>query len=348
MGSTFYIEGTATNPEDLQRIQNLILRTPALGYGQISSGMYDRFQNNDGIDTVHSVYILGSGYCTPVETTYTGNSQVAWSATVDSGYNTFANYGVRMTYKPENVWYGGNQVRVTLKAHETSSANFLHVCFAQWMGASYGCQAVGEFGDSTFKELKFSGNNGCSIAAGQTLTSDWLDFFVDATLPYMTIMSMSSATNNYAAGGGNDWAYFKANGASDYNVANPGGYDGAQAAYFTSQVEVRTYWPVQGMSLISVPRIESSAVSFARATVLVRNFDSSTKIYVSSSWDSPPTWTELTNLTLVASDVESPNVSQYTSDLVAVSGSEGQPMRWKMTTDAGNSTQCYGVSLSWK
>jgi hypothetical protein len=421
-----------------------------------------------------------------------------WALSLTDLESGHEGYNYRQCHSSGNLSVSGTQVRVTFKAY-SSGGNFgvVHASFAEDDGSG---NAVGAFGGSQFKELLFSGVSGFNIAAGQTITSDWLTFTVDKTKNYWTDMAFSASSarcsRNIASG---DGAYWKAAAAADWNVQTVSGYtlatsfgigvskievqstgtptdlcalytntiqlnssvwatithvtatqtlNGASMAWHAASVNkgnsaekwwvylsstwrsivelvsgtwkyrdaggtlqaatinsrlgalaqafgisqnqmnatalaaiteaqwatpfvagtldfacglqasgdnvpMLDKWTVtytktyegQDMVLISQPVNALVVANNAIATLLMYNIHSSTKVYVSTA--TSPSWTELTGLTKVASTIGGAGIDQYSSDLISITGSADKSMRWKVETDAGHSTLCYGVALNW-
>lgn len=344
MGSTSHIPIVMSDGEIETRrraIQNLLLQAAnadGITHGQLVNGMFDRFVDTNGIDG-SSVYTFGTGVCTT-----TTDRNTSWGPYVLNIPNPGAtNLGVRQIHFASEISVGGSQIRLTLMGPESYGPTVLsHVCFAERSGSTVG--ATGSFGSSTFKEVLFSSQAGCYIPQGGTLVSDWLDFNLDESKDYMTILTFGATNANYQMMLRTSGIYMKGSATGDYNVQSPSGY-----SYYTDEMwcvsKIETQNGDQDMVLISHPVTALFTPSSATASVLVKNIDVSTKVYVSSS--NTPSWTELTNLALVASDVGEVGVNQYTSDLVDIPGSSDRSMRWKFETDAGYDTACYGVCLNW-
>jgi hypothetical protein len=110
--------------------------------------------------------------------------------------------------------------------------------------------------------------------------------------------------------------------------------------------EVQEMWVYQvapkHLDLVSTAHTAGAVPSVAGASVLLKNKDASTKVYVSTT--ATPAWTEMTGLVKVADLVGS--VGQYATDVVALPTPSDQ-MRIRVCSDHLASTEIYGWALSW-
>jgi hypothetical protein len=101
----------------------------------------------------------------------------------------------------------------------------------------------------------------------------------------------------------------------------------------------------QNMVLISDSTTISPVITKASASVLVKNYDASVAVSVSTA--TSPSYTELTGLSKVASNVGGAGIDQYASDEIAVTGSADKALRWKVEMDVGNDSELHGVVVNY-
>ncbi|MCX5861663.1 MAG: hypothetical protein NTW27_06040 [Deltaproteobacteria bacterium] len=96
-----------------------------------------------------------------------------------------------------------------------------------------------------------------------------------------------------------------------------------------------------GLNLISTAQAVAVAPDRVMASVLLKNKDASTKVYVSTAV--VPSWNELTGLAQVA--VLAGSVIQYATDLVDVTGAD--QVRVRVVSDSGLATEVHGWAVNW-
>lgn len=150
----------------------------------------------------------GGGYTDPVS---------VWSKTLNYETNGWANYSLRN--QAISLSGGGNQARVRFQAGPSGPFVIANAAIGIKAAAGNAWDTV-----AVPVELLFSGASGCSITAGQMLTSDWADLTFLSTDTLIVVI-------DYAASGGYleavqspaSHAFYKA--ATDsYNVAAPAGF----------------------------------------------------------------------------------------------------------------------------
>lgn len=138
---------------------------------------------------------------------------------------------------------GGSQgqTRVTFKANSTVGWKVDHCSFGKWTGTSANGPTT-----TTPKELTFSGASGFSIAAGGTITSDFVSdpasyTSSDSLIVIMDFTAGGTLGNEKINNGPVTGADLQFNAASaSYNVASPTGYtDGGAVVAGVSLIEVQ-------------------------------------------------------------------------------------------------------------
>jgi hypothetical protein len=301
--------------------------------------MYDRFLNENGIDG-SSVYTFGTGYCTSVEGVVSaavnlipsgdGDLSSGWTggplwslvddppaspddnATFCANYTNVGGYGYFAFPTPDISPYATiTNVRVYVRSKLQTTGTLKIRSAVKVNGTRYG-----------------------TVATEFTVTSSW------ATYDY------TFSTNPDT---GLAWIAEDILGTGPHPLQQIGVYsstNNANGICFTQLYgTVTRYISAQNMVLISNPVTSSRIASQGRAVALVKNIDASTKIYISSA--TSPSWTELTNLTLVNANIGGPGINLYLSDIVAIPYSADKAMRWKAETDEGHGTLVYRVATDW-
>lgn len=143
---------------------------------------------------------------------------VVWSRTLSADNGNWSGYAIRC--RANSLSGGGDQVRVRFVA---AAANPF---------STTNC-SIGVLGGATFPsmttnppvQLKFSGANGFSIAAGATIISDWANLNFTSSDVLVIDIDFAVATNyiKVDGGGGVNDAHYKA-ATADYNNATVSGY----------------------------------------------------------------------------------------------------------------------------
>jgi hypothetical protein len=151
---------------------------------------------------------LGLSSATPT------TSSVAFTQTLNTNdaANGSANYSQRLVCP--SIASGGTQIRVTLVA---STANTFHL-----NNVSIGKQTTTYNTVATPVELKFGGVSGFTIAAGQTITSDWASFTSSHgdNLIVVTDYAGSNANSRFTSSGGLRYYLLS---VATFNQATPAG-----------------------------------------------------------------------------------------------------------------------------
>lgn len=199
-------------------------------------------QDNYSIEKVRNeiAALLASGTQTRGTLTYADAQALpitSWQKTLGTAGDTAAGAGIRVIHAAASISTSGKQVRVAIYAPVGGSV-LSHVCFAEHAGDG---AAAGAFGGPKFKELLFGGSPGINEAG--IIQSDWLDFDVDETKEYMTVIAVSGAgtTGLQYNGTTGEGTYEKAAANTDYNSQAISGYtNNAASTYFVYNVQVRT------------------------------------------------------------------------------------------------------------
>lgn len=156
---------------------------------------------------------------------------VVWSRSLTTDNNNWSGYCIRT--KNVSLSGGGDQIRVRFVASGSQALAVAHVGVAKVGSATWPSTQLAPI------ELKFGGANGFSIAAGATITSDWLNFpFSSSDTIVVSIGFVVGTAGIKIDGGGsaND-AAFKAGAASDALVASVSGYSNNGFVRLVDQIE---------------------------------------------------------------------------------------------------------------
>jgi hypothetical protein len=282
----------------------------------MSNGMFDRFKDSDGIDG-SSVYALGTGYCeSPV-----GEEDTVGAATAG---NTTLGVNPQTAFEQSAV-IPANATVTEFSIYSSNTINSLQFGIAKVNGSNYDLVSMG----STVNKTQTGAQtfSGYSYAPGV------------ACYPAVYIPTSMNSVLQTSGSGQSHVGYTYGN---KFDLTDQQFTDQTPSMLRISA----TYTvPGQNMVLISDPVTALAITSKAIVSILIKNIHTSTKVYVSSA--SSPSWTELTGLVKVSSNVGGSGIDHYATDLLVYSGSADKSMRWKVETDTGHSTQCYGVALNW-
>lgn len=165
---------------------------------------------------------------------------VIWTSSLVSNGNNFQNYCIRNRCGPISA--GGNQVRVRFVASGTQ----VMIVDNASIGVLGGATAPNCTTNPPVR-LTFSGANGFSIAAGASITSDWVNLTFLSSDAFIVDHDFNSTASGHKEGGGNtgSLAYFRA--AYDgYNLATVTGFSASSAGY------VRGIDQIEGQTVSSV------------------------------------------------------------------------------------------------
>lgn len=170
------------------------------------------------------------------------DTATACTQSLDENNPNTTGYSLRTIVPTAQIAGRGDKVRVTFKAHPSSSFNADNV--------SIGIHDSAGSTISTPVELLFSTASGFSLTAGQTITSDWLDFSFEETDDLVIICDYgdSAGFRNY---GTETWGdtYYKA-ASNSYNVADISGLSYShQTGYVDLFTTIETQEVVTGADL---------------------------------------------------------------------------------------------------
>lgn len=239
-------------------------------------------------------YALSYVYGTTTEGTTALNESLtettSWSVTLNSDDDVNRSNASFRTYIPASVIStSGTQVRVTFVAAIGFAFALDHASIAL---CSSGADAA-----ETPTELLFSGASGFSIAAGQTITSDWTTFTLTESSGYLVISDLSSASTNRPrrrAYGGTYQTYYKAS-TDSYNVADVSGFVqvGSNYIYCINKIEVRnSTYPTTSIYTVTTNdagQIDCSGWSDMNSATASEDLNSQTAYYA-TSFDDRITW----------------------------------------------------------
>jgi hypothetical protein len=109
---------------------------------------------------------------------------------------------------------------------------------------------------------------------------------------------------------------------------------------FTQEMWVYQVAP-KHLDLVSTAHTAGAVPSVAGASVLLKNKDATTKVYVSTT--ATPAWTEMTGLVKTATLAES--IEHYATDKVEVNGSD--QVRLRLMSDHLQNTELHGWAMNW-
>ncbi|QPJ61471.1 MAG: hypothetical protein G3M70_06045 [Candidatus Nitronauta litoralis] len=314
----------------------------ALGQLNLVDGIVNPFSNENEIDLPASsgqVYdATGDFYKNGV-----GSPKATWSKTVDSSVGGAAGFSMRNVVNAINLTSDGAFVRVTLSAPATGEGLKIdNVSIGERSGATADTVAAPV-------SLLFGGNAGTgTIAAGSTLTSDWLEFAIDSAKDYLVIFDVSNDTANDMLGLATSGdGYYERSSFNGYNVSSGSGYtlvnsgqslglSGFEVADADANVTVQS----KAVTADAVPG--EALLSFLLTPGDVLTPDTDIKGYVSR--DGGNTWTQAT---LAATLAGFPWQNLLTGGVDLSGQPSGTSMKWKLVSANHKEFYFENVSLFW-
>ena len=175
----------------------------------------------------------------------------AWPDSYTMTTDTTGDRGLRVRIPADSLSANGTQVRVNFEAHSSSDTTIVDAYIGEQ--ASSGDNYDMESG--TITRLTFdTGNTGCTITAGTTKYSDWVDYSFDKTKCYL--ISFGVSDNRRYTDGSAGYTYFKASASGESATANVTGYSGTTFVFHVVDIEVQaSYSNVWKATLATEPDI---------------------------------------------------------------------------------------------
>ncbi len=315
----------------------------ALGQLNLVDGIVNPFSTENEIDLSASsgqIYdATGDFYKNQI-----GSPLATWSKTVDSTIAGGANFSMRNVVRAANITSNGAYVRVTLSAPLTGEGLKIdHVSIGERSGTTAGTVAAPV-------EILFSGASGTGgvVAAGSSITSDWLEMAIDSTKDYLVIFDVSNDTANDSLGLATSGdGYYEQSSFNGYNIASGAGYtlinSGQNLGLSRFEVADDNANVTLQSKVVTAGAVPTESwISFLLTPIDALTPDTDIKGFVSR--DGGTTWTQAT-LTATLAGFPWQNMLRGGVDLTGQPS--GTSMKWKFISANNKKYQFENVSLFW-
>jgi|GEM_PF-1119979 len=178
-------------------------------------------------------------------------STPSFAADLIASGTAFGSYSFRNILRAADLSTSGDRLRVQLKAHASGALIIDR--------ASIVPRETGANGTTVPTPITFSGSSSCSIPAGTTYWSDWIDFSMLETSDYILILDLYDNCPYVARADSGYEAYIKAN-ANSWDQQTVTGYTSEVRMYCVQAVEVQSMRvPTSTPYAVLLPELASSA-----------------------------------------------------------------------------------------
>lgn len=258
-----------------------------------------------------------------------------WTLSLDTNHpHDLQNNTHRNVISAANISTSGSRVRVTFEASTGGTLVVDHAAIVERSGSTAA-------GTTTPTELLFSAASGFTCTAGNTITSDWVDFDLDETKDYLVILDYDSDGASYGRKVTSGTVYYKS-GAS-YDTADGSGFSSDPYTYVVNKIEVNSGY--SDMVLVTEDFTASAEPTYARPSVFVTPINTitiNTDLKAYASRDGGTTWNQAT-LALIGTYG---TVKHYAADVTLTS--TGTTLKLKAETANTKRVQVTALGLSWR
>ena len=199
--------------------------------------LYNTTAGSDGSPITFGAYgegadpIINGADVVATWTEYYGTPET-WAAFTLANDGSANDYCFRSLIAASTFAASGDQIQVTLEANSANNSVFTSV----YIGQQAASGDAWDMESGTVAEITFDSGSGCTITAGETKTSDWIDYSFDKTKAHFISFGNTGYVRYKSSGG---TSYYKADASGEAGTADTADYSSSTNVYYLDEMEVR-------------------------------------------------------------------------------------------------------------